>query len=369
MKSMLLGGRRDLILSDWESRPSGSSGSCDPHKTQPARPAAVSPPAYLGLISLCTGDKQRPHQHTGGHRTELEAQSLEADSPAHLGQAAVLAEPQCPHMSGGRARAPACRAAVRGSQLSAWCREASGNTAAPPRPLHWAVSIPQGCVPAPCSSFPPGAPPGPHGQGGAQVGSDDSEPPAYLIQAGNEPRRRTGEAKALLDGGEAALEVGTVQELAELQEAMAEHEHLAEETLACEVSAQGAPAAHLGLPSWGFWGTEAQQPGLFPPLVLGHILHQAVLRVKSHHGYTCVLPADLLNAVSHSHHSTVIINGPVKPQGCRSTCPHPPTHSSRGKGLTYQPYAQGIQNLELFSDSTTVPEGCCSALPPVSYEG
>lgn len=55
---------------------------------------------------------------------------------------------------------------------------------------------------------------------------DDEDGVADLIQAGNEARGRTGEAKALLDGGEAALEVGAVQELAELQEAMAEHEHL-----------------------------------------------------------------------------------------------------------------------------------------------
>lgn len=69
---------------------------------------------------------------------------------------------------------------------------------------------------------------------GTHVGSDGPEPPAYLIQAGNETRGRTGEAKALLDGGEAAFEVGAVQELAELQKAMAEHEHLGEDTLARE---------------------------------------------------------------------------------------------------------------------------------------
>lgn len=49
---------------------------------------------------------------------------------------------------------------------------------------------------------------------------------AHLVQTGDETRGRAGEPEALLDGGEAALEVGTVQELGELQEAMAEHEHL-----------------------------------------------------------------------------------------------------------------------------------------------
>ena len=69
----------------------------------------------------------------------------------------------------------------------------------------------------------------------AQVADEDDEDGvADLIQAGNETRGRTGEAKALLDGGEAAFEVGAVQELAELQKAMAEHEHLGEDTLACE---------------------------------------------------------------------------------------------------------------------------------------
>lgn len=68
------------------------------------------------------------------------------------------------------------------------------------------------------------------------MGSEGPEPPAYLIQAGNEPRGGTGEPEALLDGGEAALEVGAVEELAELQKAMAEHEHLWEETRAAEAS-------------------------------------------------------------------------------------------------------------------------------------
>lgn len=58
------------------------------------------------------------------------------------------------------------------------------------------------------------------------MGSDVPVSPAHLVQTGNETRGRTGEPKALLDGGEAALEVGAVQELAELQEAVAEHEHL-----------------------------------------------------------------------------------------------------------------------------------------------
>lgn len=86
-------------------------------------------------------------------------------------------------------------------------------------------------TPAPHPSDPAGAPPLPHPDPAvsyAQMGTDGPEPPAYLIQAGNETRGRTGEAEALLDGGEAALEVGAVQELAELQEAMAEHEHLGE---------------------------------------------------------------------------------------------------------------------------------------------
>lgn len=78
---------------------------------------------------------------------------------------------------------------------------------------------------SPLTVLPGQPPPRPRDQG-AQMGSDGPEPPAYLIQAGNETRGRTGEAKALLDGGEAALEVGAVQELGELQEAMAEHEHL-----------------------------------------------------------------------------------------------------------------------------------------------
>lgn len=86
-------------------------------------------------------------------------------------------------------------------------------------------------VPAPHSSVPPGAP---SQILWSEVGSDGPEPPAYLVQAGNETRGRTGEAKALLDGGEAAFEVGAVQELAELQKAVAEHEHLWEDTLARE---------------------------------------------------------------------------------------------------------------------------------------
>lgn len=55
---------------------------------------------------------------------------------------------------------------------------------------------------------------------------DDEDGVADLVQTGNETRGRTGEPKALLDGGEAALEVGAVQELAELQEAVAEHKYL-----------------------------------------------------------------------------------------------------------------------------------------------
>lgn len=78
-------------------------------------------------------------------------------------------------------------------------------------------------LPINCSSWTPLSRPRDQG---AQAGLDGPEPPTYLIQAGNETRGGTGEAEALLDGGEAALEVGTVQELGELQEAMAEHEHL-----------------------------------------------------------------------------------------------------------------------------------------------
>lgn len=55
---------------------------------------------------------------------------------------------------------------------------------------------------------------------------DDEDGIADLVQAGNETRGRTGEPKALLNGGEAALEVGAVEQLAELEETMAQHEHL-----------------------------------------------------------------------------------------------------------------------------------------------
>lgn len=45
---------------------------------------------------------------------------------------------------------------------------------------------------------------------------DDEDSVADLIQTGDETGGRTGEPKALLDSGEAALEVGTVEQLAEL---------------------------------------------------------------------------------------------------------------------------------------------------------
>lgn len=49
---------------------------------------------------------------------------------------------------------------------------------------------------------------------------------SYLMQARDETRRETGEPKALLNGGEAALEVGTVEELGELEKPVAQHKHL-----------------------------------------------------------------------------------------------------------------------------------------------
>lgn len=57
-------------------------------------------------------------------------------------------------------------------------------------------------------------------------GPDTSVSPSYLMQAGDETRRETGEPKALLNGGEAALEVGAVEELGELEKPMAQHKHL-----------------------------------------------------------------------------------------------------------------------------------------------
>lgn len=150
---------------------------------------------------------------------------MEADRPAPWDKPPLL---RSPPPSGGRSRAPAPRAerggpgsgTARGSQLSAWCREASGMQLFHPV-LLWAVSRPHATA-----SAPSGAPSRPPGSGGAQMGPGGPEPPAYLIQAGNETRGRAREAEALLNRGEAALEVGTVQQLAELQEAMAEHEHL-----------------------------------------------------------------------------------------------------------------------------------------------
>lgn len=50
--------------------------------------------------------------------------------------------------------------------------------------------------------------------------------PSYLVQAGDETRRETGEPKALFNGGEAALEVGAVEELGELEKPVAQHKHL-----------------------------------------------------------------------------------------------------------------------------------------------
>lgn len=113
----------------------------------------------------------------------------------------------------------------------------AGKRQLPPHRPHPAIPIPHVCLPAPRSPAPPRAPSWTVDRGGgAQVGSEGPEPPAYLIQAGNEPRGGTGEPEALLDGGEAALEVGAVEKLAELQEAVAEHEHLGEDTWAAEAS-------------------------------------------------------------------------------------------------------------------------------------
>lgn len=146
---------------------------------------------------------------------------------------------------------------------------------------------------------------------GTQVGSDEPEPPAYLIQAGNETRGRAGEAKALLDGGEAALEVGAVQELAELQKAMAEHEHLREDTSAAEDPGQRGLAARLGLL-------------LFPVCFLTcYFIGSSILRVKCHRCYTSVSLWTHSVRISHSYHSCHSYHcchkWPQKPQGRRST--------------------------------------------------
>lgn len=97
---------------------------------------------------------------------------------------------------------------------------------------------------------------------------DDEGSIADLIQAGNETRGRTGEPKALLDCGEAALEVGAVKELAELQEAMAQHEHLnvAEDRAraACGWDRGGAAAlagSGIGQESHGDSGVFVPWPG------------------------------------------------------------------------------------------------------------
>lgn len=51
----------------------------------------------------------------------------------------------------------------------------------------------------------------------AEVADEDDEGSvADLIQTGDETRGRAGEPKALLDCGETALEVGAVEQLAEL---------------------------------------------------------------------------------------------------------------------------------------------------------
>lgn len=57
------------------------------------------------------------------------------------------------------------------------------------------------------------------------------------MQAGDETRRETGEPKPLLNGGEAALEVGAVEELGELEKPMAQHKHLRAKNHAIPVSA------------------------------------------------------------------------------------------------------------------------------------
>lgn len=61
------------------------------------------------------------------------------------------------------------------------------------------------------------------------------------MQAGDETRRETREPKALLNGGEAALEVGTVEELGELEKPVAQHKHLRAKKSAIPVSTKLVP--------------------------------------------------------------------------------------------------------------------------------
>ena len=148
------------------------------------------------------GAGRRPRQLVGGHRTQSEAWSLEASGLHTSSKPLTLLNPGA-LTCWRRCRAPARRGVVRrsgnarGSQLSAWCQGK----------CIWLCPSPT----CPLSrSAPPEPPAGSCEHGDAQMGSNGLEHPAYLIQAGDEAWGRTGEAKPLLDGGEAALEVGTI---------------------------------------------------------------------------------------------------------------------------------------------------------------
>ena len=132
------------------------------------------PAAHLPL----DGDGRRPRKLVGGHRTQPEAQSLEAAGLHTSGKPLTLLNPGA-LTCWRRCRAPTRRGVVRrsgnsgGSQLSALCQGK----------CIWLSPSPACPLPRSAPAEPPA---GSREHGDAQVGSDGLEHPAYLIQAGDE---------------------------------------------------------------------------------------------------------------------------------------------------------------------------------------